>query len=144
MMRRNPQLRPNNKNRQWRLPNIRPFGNTQFKAPPNPNRPYIQLSTRVQGKTHALTFLVDTGSQITIISYVPPKPMGINIDIQGVNGMTRAPRKTIEILLYDKHPIPVLAAFMPGPMDILGMDVIPFCFHYGYLINDLRISKQQE
>jgi hypothetical protein len=30
---------PNNSNRQWRLPNIRLFGDTQFRAPPNPNRP---------------------------------------------------------------------------------------------------------
>jgi hypothetical protein len=68
----------------------------------------------VQGTTHVLTFLVDTGSQITIISSTLQKPTGISIDIQRVNGMTRALRETIEILLYDNPPIPVLAAFMPA------------------------------
>jgi hypothetical protein len=32
------------------------------------NRPYIQLSTHVRGTTHVLTFLVNTGSQVTITS----------------------------------------------------------------------------
>jgi hypothetical protein len=68
------------------------------------NRPYIKLLTRVQGTTHALTFLVNTGSQITTVSSALPKPTGINVDIQGVNGMTRAPRATIEILIYVKPP----------------------------------------
>jgi hypothetical protein len=54
--------------------------------------------------------------------------MGINVDIQGVNGLTRVPREPIEILLCDKPPIPVLAAFMPAPIDILGMDSIPLLF----------------
>jgi hypothetical protein len=54
--------------------------------------------------------------------------MGINVDIQEVNGMTRASWETIEILLYDKPPIPVLADFIPDPIDILGMDAIPFLF----------------
>jgi hypothetical protein len=70
---------------------------------PSDNRPYIQLSTRVWGTAHVLTFLVDTGRQITIISSIPLKPMDINVDVQGVNGRTRAPREAIKILLYDKH-----------------------------------------
>jgi hypothetical protein len=68
------------------------------------NRPYIQLSMRVQGTAHALTFTVDTRSQITIISSIPPKLMGINVDVQRVNNRTRAPRETIENLFYDKLP----------------------------------------
>jgi hypothetical protein len=71
---------------------------------PLDNRPYIQLSTRIQWTTHVLTFLVDSGSHITIISSIQPKPTGKNIEIQGINGMTRAPRETIEILMYDKPP----------------------------------------
>jgi hypothetical protein len=39
MMRRNPQWGPNNNSKQWRPPNIRLFGNNQFRAPPNPNSP---------------------------------------------------------------------------------------------------------
>jgi hypothetical protein len=93
------------------------------KAPPK-----APTEGKCLGTSHALTFLVDTGSQITIISSVPLKPTGINVDIQGVNSRTRAPRETIEILLYDKPPIPVLAAFMPALMDILGMDAIPLLF----------------
>jgi hypothetical protein len=69
---------------------------------PSDNRPYMQSSTCVQGTAHVLTFLVDTDSQITIISSIPPKPTGINVDVQGVNGRTRASRETIENLLYDK------------------------------------------
>jgi hypothetical protein len=42
--------------------------------------------------------------------------------------MTGAPRETIEILLYDKPPIPLLATFMPAPIDSLGMDAIPLLF----------------
>jgi hypothetical protein len=68
------------------------------------NRPYIQLSMHVRGTAHALTFLVDTRSQIIIIPTIPLKPMGINVDVQGVNDRTRAPRETIENLLYDKLP----------------------------------------
>jgi hypothetical protein len=30
--------------------------------------------------------------------------------------------------LYDKPPIPVLASFMPAPMDILRKDAIPLLF----------------
>jgi hypothetical protein len=111
---------------------------------PLDNRLYIQLSMHVQGTTHVLTFLVVTGSQITIKSSMLLKPTGINVDIQGVNGMTRAPKETIEILMYDKPPIPVLAGFIPAPIDILGMAAIPLCFLYVYLTNDLKIFRQQE
>jgi hypothetical protein len=39
MTRRNPQWGPNNNSTQRRLPDIRLFGDTQFRAPPNPKRP---------------------------------------------------------------------------------------------------------
>jgi hypothetical protein len=48
--------------------------------------------------------MVDTRNQITIISSIRPKLMGINVDVQRVNNRTRAPRETIENLFYDKLP----------------------------------------
>jgi hypothetical protein len=111
-MRRNPQFSANDNNRQWRLPNTRSFGNTQFRAPLNPNRPnrlwgHPQTTGptyNYQCNAHALTFMVDTRNQITIISSICPKLMGINVDVQRVNNRTRAPRETIENLFYDKLP----------------------------------------
>jgi hypothetical protein len=45
-------------------------------------RPCIQLPALVNGQTHFLTFLIDTGSEVTIITSVPGPKQQAPIQIQ--------------------------------------------------------------
>jgi hypothetical protein len=91
-------------------------------------RPYIQLSMINRHKMTTIIFLIDTGSQITIITTVPPKPSHGMIHIQGMNGTSQAPLEKIHIQLYNNQPITIKPAFMLAPVDILGMDAISALF----------------
>jgi hypothetical protein len=91
-------------------------------------RPYIQLPALVNGQTHFLTFLIDTGSEVTIITSVPCPKKQDPIQIQGVNAVNIAYRCPVRILVYDREPIEINAVFMSSPTDLLGMDIIPQIF----------------
>ena len=74
---------------------------------------------------HHLTFLIDTGSQVTIIASVAPRPDTPTINLEGVQGIeTPAHKECIRIKIYDRN-VEIDALFFPAPIDILGMDVIP-------------------
>jgi hypothetical protein len=90
--------------------------------------PYIQLPVLANGQTHFLTFLVDTGSEVTIITSVPCPKQQDPIQIQGVNAVNIAYRCPIRILVYDREPIETNVVFMSAPTDLLGMDIIPQIF----------------
>jgi hypothetical protein len=90
--------------------------------------PYIQLPVLANGQTHFLTFLVDTGSEVTIITSVPCPKQQDPIQIQGVNAVNIAYRCPIRILVYDREPIETNAVFMSAPTDLLGMDISPQIF----------------
>jgi hypothetical protein len=86
---------------------------------------YIQLPVLVNGQTHFLTFLIDTGSEVTIITSVPCPKQQDPIQIQGVNAVNIAYRCPIRILVYDREPIEINAVFMSAQTDLLGMDISP-------------------
>jgi hypothetical protein len=82
----------------------------------------------VNGQTHFLTFLIDTRSEVTIITSVPCPKQQNPIQIQGVNAVNVAYRCPIRILVCDREPIEINAVFMSAPPDLLGMDIIPQIF----------------
>jgi hypothetical protein len=63
-------------------------------------RPYIQLPVLVNGQTHFLTFLIDTGSEVTIITSVPCPKQQDPIQIQGVNAVNIAYKCPIRTLVH--------------------------------------------
>jgi hypothetical protein len=77
--------------------------------------PHIQLQALVNGQTHFLAFLIDTGSEVTIITSVPCPKQQDPIQIQGVSAVSIAYRCPIRILVYDRE-------------HLLGMDIIPQIF----------------
>jgi hypothetical protein len=91
-------------------------------------RPYIQLPALVSGQTHFLTFLIDTGSEVTIITSMPCPKQQDPIQIHGVNAVNIAYGCPIRILVYDRERIEINAVFMSAPTDLLGMDIIPEIF----------------
>jgi hypothetical protein len=127
--------------------NIRPFGDPNMSRGPRPEthswgprlwgpastetmdvRPYIQLPVLVNGQTHFLTFLIDTGSEITIITSVTCPKKQDPIEIQGGNAVNIAYRCPVRILVYDREPIEINAVFMSAPTDLRGMNIIPQIF----------------
>jgi hypothetical protein len=55
-------------------------------------RHYIQLPALVNGQTHFLTFIIDTGGEVTIITSVPCPKQQDPIQIQGINAVNIAYR----------------------------------------------------
>jgi hypothetical protein len=90
--------------------------------------PYIQLTAFVNGETHFLTFLIDTGSEVTIITLVPCPKQQDPTQIQEENAVNIAYRCPIRILMCDREPIEINAVFMSAPTNLLGIDIVPQIF----------------
>ncbi|RWS19166.1 hypothetical protein B4U80_12343, partial [Leptotrombidium deliense] len=67
------------------------------------NRPFIQLSYEIHGKPKTESFLIDTGSQVTIINGVENSGEGTAITIEGVGGKTEGRRTKINFRINEMY-----------------------------------------
>ena len=92
------------------------------------NRPFVNIPIRINGKLIPTKWLLDTGSQISIINTLNNQNKSKKwIEIAGVNATQKVPVIEIELQLYDKI-YKIQAASFAAPCSVLGIDQIKEIF----------------
>ena len=92
------------------------------------NRPFVNIPIRINGKLIPTRWLLDTGSQISIINTLNNQNKSKKwIELAGVNATQKVPVIEIELQLYDKI-YKIQAASFAAPCSVLGIDQIKEIF----------------
>ncbi len=127
-------------------------GSTGF----NPVLP-IKIRSDIEEKfpEEGALFVFDSGSHISIISWIEAEEMGLKLDgdtwfpleIQGVGGIIPALRRAVQIKLYDFPPIIIplhVSKNIPKGWRILGLEKITEVFSFAIHNNHTYIFLRED